>query len=522
MSHQASPNRRHRWLALLNSLYDSEAPTVFQALAAAGLDVTILAEAFGVPPPPHLVDGAIQADSSQGRESLSALAADGTHLKKSALNDELSETSADVKSVVGPEPPKSRKGAKVGVVLLAIVLKSLRKYAPDIFWMFTEEMATRTKDRAFAEVFIKAFAPVMNLRFVQPKDIHRQIQAQAPVSPLDCVLDVMVKTGRAVTEEQKKTVSDLFVDQVVVYAFELTRESPNFGHKRALYDALDAMRGLDRFWKLAIFKLSLLQMLVKACVLLVDELRERLNAQRSGTRVTRKDFSQLMSVVFPILEKHWPPPMLVIGFKLVVWWLGENCALLQNLLPLVMTDLESSRPGKLLPPYHVATLFHLAWDDGVGGTIPGGWLYIHHTSSGYGCRFWSTKNIDHASAIEILGQQNKSASEKPDEEEYFHWRFLKLIDVQHPSSTEESPEVLWLDMISDMVVVADQPILPANLNNHIESLYDRFEPVTENLNLFTFELLAEIQRFCTNNCFTFCRRLLQHFNYDPIDEFIRE
>ncbi|KAJ1546350.1 hypothetical protein HK405_007184, partial [Cladochytrium tenue] len=379
---QASPDRGRQWIALLSELYDSEADIVFQAAAAAGVDVSVLAKKFGAPLPPHRLHGAIQADSSQGGESLSALAADGTHLNKSASNDELGETPEDIISGMGWELSESQKRAKAGVVLLAIVLKSLRKYAPDLFSTFTEEMATRTKDRDFASAFIQAFAVVMKSRSVLLKESHQQIQPLPPVSPLDCVLDVMVKEGRAVTDEQKKRVRDLFVDRVAVYAYEYTRESPNFEVKRTLYDALDAIRGLDKFWKLAILKLSMLQMLVKACMLLVDELRVRINAQRSGTRVTRSDFSRLMSIVFPILEKHWPRPMLVIGFELAVRWLGENCALLQTLLPLVTTDLESSGPRKIIPPYHVATLFHLVWDDSVNGTIPGGWLYIAHTDSG--------------------------------------------------------------------------------------------------------------------------------------------
>ncbi|KAJ1555394.1 hypothetical protein HK405_002082 [Cladochytrium tenue] len=396
-------DRHGRWVALLDGLYDSEAVIVFQALAAAGLDVTVLAEKFGVPPPPDLVHGAIQADSSQGGEPLSALAADGTHLKKSASNDEIGETPEDAQSGVGRKVSESREGAKAGVVLLAIVLKSLRKHAPDIFSSFTEDMATRTKNHDFANAFINTFAMVMKFRFVLLNKSRRPIQPQPPVSPLDCVLDVMVKKGRAVTDEQKKHVRNLFVDQVVVYAYEYTRESPNsdVNVKRALYDALNAMRGLDKFWKDAISKLSLLQM--------------------------------------------------------------------QNLLPLVTTDLESSRPGELIPPFHVATLFHLVWDDGVKGMIPGGWLYIDHTDSGYVCRFWSTTNIEHANAIKILGQQD----------EHIDWRFLKLIDVTQWSSAGESLEVLWLDEISDMVVVmADRPTLPANLNDHIESLYDRIEPPT--------------------------------------------
>ncbi|KAJ1547622.1 hypothetical protein HK405_005356, partial [Cladochytrium tenue] len=123
----------------------------------------------------------------------------------------------------------------------------------------------------------------------------------------------MVKNGRAVTDEQKESVKGLFVDQVVVYAYEYTSESPNsdVNVKRALLDALNAMRGLDKFWKDAISNLSLLQKLVKACMLFVDELRKRINAQRSGTRVTRRDFSKLIGVVFSILEKDRPRPMLV-------------------------------------------------------------------------------------------------------------------------------------------------------------------------------------------------------------------
>ncbi|KAJ1560516.1 hypothetical protein HK405_006816 [Cladochytrium tenue] len=509
---QASPDsdRHGQWVALLSGLYDSEADVVFQAAAAAGLNVTVLAEKFGVPLPPDQVHGAIQADSSQGGESLSALATDGTHLKKSASNDEIGETPEDAQSSAGRKVSASREGAKAGVVLLAIVLKSLRKYAPDIFSSFTEDMATRTKNHDFANAFITTFAMVMKFRFVLLNKSRRPIQPQPPVSPLDCVLGVMVKEGRAVTDEEKERVRNLFVDQVVVYAYEYTRESPNSDvtFKRALYEALNAMHGLDKFWKDAISKLSLLQMLVKACVLLVDELRERINARRSGTRVTRSDFSKLIGVVFSILEEDWPRPMLVYGLVFAVQWLSKNCSLLQTLLPLVTTDLESSRPGELIPPFHVATLFHLVWDDGVKGTIPGGWLYIAHTDSGYVCRFWSTTSIEHANAIEILGKQND-------------WLFLKLIDATQWSSAGESPDVLWLEDISDMVVMADQPILPANLNNHIESLYDRFEPVRENIDVFTFELLAEIQRFCTNNCFTFCRRLLEHFSYDPMDEFVR-
>ncbi|KAJ1561371.1 hypothetical protein HK405_004108 [Cladochytrium tenue] len=197
----AAPDRRRQWVALLSDPYHSEPDGVFTVAAAAGLDVSVLAKKFGVPPPSDLLHGAIQADSSHGGESLSALAADCMHLKKSASNDEFGETPTDAMTGGDSELPKSREGSKAGVVLLAIVLKSLRKYAPDIFSMFTKEMAARTKNRDFANAFISTLA-------------------------------------------------------------------------RMLYDALDAMRGLCQFWTLAMSKLSLLQMIVKACVLLVDELRK--------------------------------------------------------------------------------------------------------------------------------------------------------------------------------------------------------------------------------------------------------